>query len=161
MISRQKLSRSENVIAIDIIARHIAAGSMARRLGLDEGHVLSVPIYEICYKNDRLGDPVINESHAVALGLSTFLELTEAMEMLRLINEILINLFANLGITLVDFKVEFGRLDDSSLILADELSPDTCRLWDSETLERLDKDRFRRDLGRVGEAYEEILKRLS
>ncbi len=158
---REQLCRRKNVIPLEFIARNIAAGSMARRLGLDEGHVLSVPIYEICYKNDRLGDPVINESHAVALGLSTFLELTEAMEMLRLINEILINLFANLGITLVDFKVEFGRLDDGSLILADELSPDTCRLWDSETLERLDKDRFRRDLGRVGEAYEEILKRLS
>ena len=158
---REQLCRRKNVIPLEFIARNIAAGSMARRLGLDEGHVLSVPIYEICYKNDRLGDPVINETHAVALGLSSFLELNEAMEMLKLINHILIVMFKELGITLVDFKVEFGRLDDGSLILADELSPDTCRLWDTETLERLDKDRFRRDLGRVGEAYQEILKRLS
>ena len=158
---REQLCRRKEVIPLEFIARNRAAGSMAKRLGLEEGQVLSVPIYEICYKNDQLGDPIINESHAVALGLSNTLELAEAMNTLRQINEYLIALFNKINISLVDFKIEFGRLPNGTLILADELSPDTCRLWDTTTLERLDIDRFRRDLGRVGEAYEEILNRLS
>mgnify|MGYP001512737369 FL=1 len=117
-------------------------------------------IYDICYKRDELGDPLINDHHAVALGLVTYEELDRIYRMTARINEVLKKLFARINITLVDFKIEFGRTSDGRIILADEISPDTCRLWDMTTGERLDKDRFRRDLGRVREAYEEILNRL-
>ena len=117
-------------------------------------------IYDICYKRDELGDPLINDHHAVALGLVTYEELDRIYRMTARINEVLKELFARINISLVDFKIEFGRTSDGRIILADEISPDTCRLWDMTTGERLDKDRFRRDLGRVREAYEEILNRL-
>lgn len=158
---RDQLCYLLDIIPIEFIARNIAAGTMARRLGLEEGCILKTPVYELCYKNDELDDPIINEDHAVALGLSTYREVRMGLELTKHINLFLKDLFAKIGITLVDFKIEFGRSKNGELILSDELSPDTCRLWDAKTSERLDKDRFRRDLGRVGEAYEEILRRLS
>ncbi len=118
-------------------------------------------IYDICYKDDELGDPLINDHHAVALGAVTYEELNQIYAMTAKVNEVLQGLFAKMGITLVDFKIEFGRTSDGKIVLADEVSPDTCRLWDSKTNEKLDKDRFRRDLGHVIEAYEEIYARLS
>lgn len=158
---RNQLCLKVEVIPIEVIVRNRAAGSMARRLGLEEGMKPSNVIYEYCYKNDLLDDPIINEHHAVALGLSTYDEMERIHRLAVSINELLIDMFNRIGVTLVDFKIEFGRLPDGSLVLSDELSPDTCRLWDADTQERLDKDRFRRDLGRVGEAYQEILDRLS
>lgn len=158
---RNQLCLRVEVVPIEVIVRNRAAGSMARRLGLDEGMKPDNIIYEYCYKNDDLDDPLINEHHAVALGLSTYEEMEKIHCLAVRINTLLIDLFARIGVTLVDFKIEFGRLPDGSLVLSDELSPDTCRLWDADTQESLDKDRFRRDLGRVGEAYEEILLRLS
>lgn len=158
---RNQLCLRVEVIPIEVIVRNRAAGSMARRLGLEEGMKPDNVIYEYCYKNDDLDDPIINEHHAVALGLSTYEEMERIHLLAVRINELLIDMFSKIGVTLVDFKIEFGRLSDGSLVLSDELSPDTCRLWDADTQERLDKDRFRRDLGRVGEAYQEILDRLS
>lgn len=140
--------------------RNVIAGSMAQRLGIEEGTKPANVIYDICYKNDELGDPLINDHHAVALGAVTYDELRTIYAATARINEALGELFARMGITLVDFKIEFGRTADGEIVLADEISPDTCRLWDSTTNEKLDKDRFRRDLGRVREAYEEILARL-
>ncbi len=158
---RNQLCYKKQVIPIEVIVHNSAAGSLARRLGLQEGMKLSNVIYEYCYKNDELDDPIINEHHAVALGLSTYEEIEEIHAITKEINNILIKLFDSIDVILVDFKIEFGRMDDGTLVLSDELSPDTCRLWDKNTHERMDKDRFRRDLGRVGEAYEEILNRLS
>lgn len=158
---RNQLCYKKRVIPIEVIVHNYAAGSLARRLGLDEGLKFSNVIYEYCYKNDELDDPIINEHHAVALGLSTYDEIDEIHAVTEEINNILIKLFDSIDVILVDFKIEFGRMDDGTLVLSDELSPDTCRLWDKNTQERMDKDRFRRDLGRVGEAYEEILNRLS
>lgn len=157
---RDQLCRRKEVIPIEFVARNRAAGSMAVRLGLKEGYKLPSPIFEMCYKNDELDDPIINYTHAVALGLSDHETVEKVKVLVMRVNEILTPLFAKLGITLVDFKTEFGRLSDGSLVLADELSPDTCRLWDADTDERLDRDRFRRDLGRVAEAYGTILTRL-
>ena len=134
---------------------------MAKRLGLKTGTQLSTPVYEITYKSDELSDPLINEHHAVALGLSTYDELAEIHDIVRRLNETLKRIFAEIGITLVDVKFEFGRTADGTLVLADEISPDTTRLWDTKTLESLDRDRFRKDLGKISEAYEEILNRLS
>ena len=134
---------------------------MAKRLGIEEGTKPSNVIYDICYKKDELGDPLINDHHAVAMGIVTYDELAHIYDMTGRINKALQELFSEMGITLVDFKIEFGRTSDGKIILADEVSPDTCRLWDSRTNEKLDKDRFRRDLGRVREAYEEILDRLT
>ena len=158
---RNQLCKRVKVIPIEVIVRNRAAGSMARRLGLPEGMQLKNTIYEYCYKNDELNDPLINEHHAVALGISTYEELDEIHGITERINCLLTEMFARIGVTLVDFKIEFGRTADGTLVLSDELSPDTCRLWDADTQEKLDKDRFRRDLGRVGEAYNEILSRLS
>ena len=138
----------------------IIAGSMAQRLGIEEGTQPSNTIYDICYKKDELGDPLINDHHAVALGAVTYDELDLIYAMTSRINEVLRNMFAKMNINLVDFKIEFGRTSDGEIVLADEVSPDTCRLWDMSTNEKLDKDRFRRDLGKVREAYEEILARL-
>jgi len=145
---------------LEFIVRNIVAGSMAKRLDIPEGTKPNNLIIDICYKKDELGDPLINNDHAVALGLATYEELEIMYNVTRKINEILIKLFKELGITLVDFKIEFGKTLDGEIVLADEISPDTCRLWDTETNEKLDKDRFRRDLGKVKEAYEEILSRL-
>lgn len=158
---RNQLCLLVDVIPIEVVVRNRAAGSMARRLGVEEGMKPQNIIYEYCYKNEELDDPIINEHHAVALGLSTYEEMDIIHQLTVKINKLLIDMFAKIGVILVDFKIEFGRLPDGSLVLSDELSPDTCRLWDADTNERLDKDRFRRDLGRVGEAYEEILRRLS
>ena len=148
------------IIPLEVIVRNVIAGSMAQRLGIEEGTQPSNVIYDICYKKDELGDPLINDHHAVALGAVTYEELELIYAMTSRINEILRNLFAKMNIKLVDFKIEFGRTSDGEIVLADEVSPDTCRLWDMTTNEKLDKDRFRRDLGKVREAYEEILARL-
>lgn len=157
---RDQLCRRVEIIPLEVIVRNVIAGSMAQRLGIEEGTQPSNVIYDICYKKDELGDPLINNDHAVALGVATYEELDEMFDLTRRINVLLTDLFAKLGITLVDFKIEFGKTNDGKIVLADEISPDTCRLWDSQTNEKLDKDRFRRDLGRVREAYEEILARL-
>ena len=157
---RDQLCRRVKIIPLEVIVRNTIAGSMARRLGIEEGTQPSNVIYDICYKNDELGDPLINDHHAVALGLATYGELAEIYRLTARINEVLKGLFERINIRLVDFKIEFGKTSDGEIVLADEVSPDTCRLWDDTTGERLDKDRFRRDMGRVREAYEEILVRL-
>jgi len=158
---RDQLCRIVDIFPLEFIARNIVAGSMAKRLDIPEGTKPNNLIIDICYKKDELGDPLINNDHAVALGIATYDELEIMYAMTRKINDFLIKLFKNLGITLVDFKIEFGKTRDGEIVLADEISPDTCRFWDIETNEKLDKDRFRRDLGNVKEAYEEILKRLT
>ena len=149
-----------NAISLEVIVRNVIAGSMAQRLGIEEGTQPSNVIFDICYKKDELGDPLINDHHAVALGAATYEELNEMYAMTAKINEVLKELFLKMNIKLVDFKIEFGKTLDGEIVLADEVSPDTCRLWDATTNEKLDKDRFRRDLGKVREAYEEILARL-
>ena len=158
---RDQVCRKVSIVPLEVIVRNIIAGSMAKRLGIEEGTKPSNVIYDICYKKDELGDPLINDYHAVAMGIVTYDELAHIYDMTGRINKALQELFSEMGITLVDFKIEFGRTSDGKIILADEVSPDTCRLWDSRTNEKLDKDRFRRDLGRVREAYEEILDRLT
>ena len=157
---RDQLCRRVSIIPLEVIVRNVIAGSMAHRLGLEEGIEPRNTIYDLCYKREELGDPLINDHHAVALGLVSYEELTQIYRMTARINEVLKALFARINIRLVDFKIEFGRTSDGEIVLADEISPDTSRLWDMTTHERLDKDRFRRDLGRVRESYEEILKRL-
>ena len=157
---RDQLCRRVKIIPLEVIVRNTIAGSMARHLGIEEGTQPSNVIYDICYKNDELGDPLINDHHAVALGLATYGELAEIYRLTARINEVLKGLFERINIRLVDFKIEFGKTSDGEIVLADEVSPDTCRLWDATTGERLDKDRFRRDMGRIREAYEEILVRL-
>ncbi len=158
---RDQLCKKVTILPLEVIVRNIVAGSMAKRLGIEEGTHISNTVFELCYKNDQLGDPLINEDHAVALKAATYEELNTVKELTLKINEILKKLFASINITLVDFKIEFGKTSDGQIVLADEISPDTCRLWDSTTNAKLDKDRFRRDLGKVIEAYEEILRRLS
>lgn len=155
-----QLCRIVEHIPVEVIVRNVVAGSMAKRLGLDEGIVPDNTIFDLCLRRSDLGDPLINDHHAVALGLLSYEELAEMYEMSANINKCLIELYDMVGITVVDFKIEFGRAADGSLVLADELSPDTCRLWDKTTNERMDKDRFRKDLGRVRETYEEVAKRL-
>lgn len=155
-----QIVKKVEIIMLEVIMRNVIAGSLAKRLGKPEGEVLSQPVLELCYKNDDLGDPMINNYHAQAIGLANAEELDEITKKAFEINEYLKELFAQCGLTLVDFKIEFGRLPNGKVILADEISPDTCRLWDMATHEKLDKDRFRRDLGNVEEAYQEVLKRL-
>ena len=155
-----QLCRVVEHIPVEVIVRNVVAGSMAKRLGLDEGIVPDNTIFDLCLRRNDLGDPLINDHHAVALGLLSYEELAEMYEMSANINKCLIELYDMVGITVVDFKIEFGRATDGSLVLADELSPDTCRLWDKTTNERMDKDRFRKDLGRVRETYEEVAQRL-
>lgn len=157
---RDQLCRKVSIIPLEVIIRNRIAGSMAKRLAITEGTLAPQPIYELCYKNDDLGDPLINEDHALALGAATLQELSTLKALTLKINQVLIQLFDEMGIILVDFKIEFGKTSDGEIVLADEISPDTCRLWDKETLTKLDKDRFRRDLGQVEDAYQEILKRL-
>lgn len=146
---------------IEVIVRNIIAGSMAKRLGIEEGIVPDNTIFDLCLRDSELGDPLINDHHAVALGLVSYDELATIYEASAKINVLLVELFHKAGIVLVDFKIEFGRTADGELILADELTPDTCRLWDEATGERMDKDRFRRDMGRVRETYEQVASRLS
>lgn len=155
-----QLCRVVDHVDVEVIVRNVIAGSMAKRLGIDEGIVPENTIFDLCLRNSELGDPLINDHHAVALGIATYEELAEIYAASARINHLLTELYAKAGITLVDFKIEFGRAADGSLVLADELSPDTCRLWDMATGERMDKDRFRRDLGRVRETYEEVAQRL-
>ncbi|MBU3195275.1 phosphoribosylaminoimidazolesuccinocarboxamide synthase [Clostridium algidicarnis] len=157
---REQICLKVDIVPLEVIVRNVAAGSMAKRLGIKEGTKLETTVYEICYKDDDLGDPLINDYHAVALGLTTFDELKKIYKITRNINDILKDFFLNQGIDLIDFKLEFGRYK-GEILLADEISPDTCRFWDSKTKEKLDKDRFRRDLGNVTEAYVEILKRIN
>jgi phosphoribosylaminoimidazole-succinocarboxamide synthase len=148
------------IIPLEVIVRNTAAGSMAKRLGLAEGTALKTTVFELSYKDDGLGDPLINDYHAVAIGASTFEEIEAIKAISFKVNEVLLRFFHNKGIRLIDFKLEFGRTESGELLLADEISPDTCRFWDAKTNEKLDKDRFRRDLGNVKEAYIEILNRL-
>ncbi|MBS1573626.1 MAG: phosphoribosylaminoimidazolesuccinocarboxamide synthase [Bacteroidetes bacterium] len=157
---REQLVKKVNIIPLEMVVRNYSAGSMAQRLGVEEGIKSPVTIFDICYKKDELGDPLINDHHAVFLGAATYDELDEMYELTDVINELLIDLFDKMNIILVDFKIELGKTADGEIVLADEISPDTCRLWDKDTMKKLDKDRFRRDLGEVTEAYEEIYNRL-
>lgn len=157
---RDMLCKKVSIIPLEVIVRNVAAGSMSKRLGIAEGTALKTTVFEISYKNDALGDPLINDYHAVALGLASFAELETIYRLAGRINEILKTFFLERGIRLIDFKLEFGKTSGGELILADEISPDTCRFWDAKTNEKLDKDRFRRDLGNVKEAYIEILSRI-
>ena len=157
---REQLVKKVDIIPLEMVVRNYVAGSMAQRLGVEEGLKSPVTIFDICYKDDALGDPLINDYHAIFLGAATREELDEMYTLTGKINEILIDLFDKMNIILVDFKIELGKTMDGKIILADEISPDTCRLWDKETMKKLDKDRFRRDLGEVTEAYEEIYHRL-
>lgn len=155
-----QLCRVVEHIAVEVIVRNVVAGSMAKRLGLEEGIIPQNTIFDLCLRRSDLGDPLINDHHAVALGLLSYEELAKMYEMSAAINKALVELYEKAGITIVDFKIEFGRDANGELVLADELSPNTCRLWDKKTGERMDKDRFRRDLGRVRETYEEVAERL-
>ncbi|MDV4151023.1 phosphoribosylaminoimidazolesuccinocarboxamide synthase [Clostridium sp. AL.422] len=156
---REQLCKKVEIVPLEVIVRNVAAGSMAKRLGLEEGYELKTTVFELSYKDDSLGDPLINDYHAVGIGATTFEELNEIYEITAKINEILKELFIKQNIRLIDFKLEFGRYN-GEVLLADEISPDTCRFWDATTGEKLDKDRFRRDLGNVKDAYVEILNRI-
>ncbi|HHU05428.1 MAG TPA: phosphoribosylaminoimidazolesuccinocarboxamide synthase [Clostridiales bacterium] len=157
---RETLVKRVTIIPLEVIVRNIAAGSLAKRLGLEEGHVMSRPVIEYCYKDDSLGDPMVNDYHILAMNIATAEELNTISGYSLKINEYLRDYLLKHGIVLVDFKLEFGKLPDGTIVLADEISPDTCRFWDSESNEKLDKDRFRRDLGGVEEAYQEVYRRI-
>lgn len=157
---RETVVQRVSIVPLEVIVRNIAAGSFSMRYGVEEGTVFEQPTIEFSYKNDSLGDPLLNMDHAKALKLATDAEIATIRTMALRINEILKSFWAECGVTLVDFKLEFGRLSDGTIILADEISPDTCRLWDTKTGDKLDKDRFRRDLGGVEDAYAEIMRRL-
>ncbi len=157
---REAVVRKVSIVPLEVIVRNISAGSFSAHYGIAEGVVFAEPVVEFSYKNDALGDPLLNDDHAVALGVATREDITTIRSLALRINEILRGFWAECGITLVDFKLEFGKTTDGTIILADEISPDTSRLWDSATGEKLDKDRFRRDLGGVEEAYAEVWKRL-
>ena len=157
---RQTLVKKVSIVPLEVIIRNISAGSFAKRYGVEEGIVFSEPTIEFSYKNDDLGDPLINSYHAFALGLATWEEIETIKNMAFKINEVMKAYFKKLNVDLVDFKLEFGKLSDGKIVLADEISPDTCRFWDSDTHEKLDKDRFRRDMGNVEDAYEEMMKRI-
>ena len=158
---RETLVKKVSIVPLEVIIRNISAGSFAKRYGVEEGIPFDQPVLEFSYKNDELGDPLLNEDHAVALKLATREELDVIRTYALKINRLLQKIWVDRGIILVDFKVEFGRLADGTIVLADEISPDTCRLWDAQTREKLDKDRFRRDLGGVEEAYHQVMERLS
>ena len=160
---REQLVRHVEIIPVEVVVRNVAAGSLAKRLGIAEGTALTRSIVEYYYKNDALGDPLVSEEHITAFGWAATHDLDEIMQMALRINDFLLGLFLGIGLKLVDFKLEFGRLydnDEMRIVLADEISPDNCRLWDVKTNEKMDKDRFRRDLGQVEEAYQEVAKRL-
>lgn len=158
---REVLCKKVSIIPLEVIVRNVAAGSFSKRLGIAEGTALNTTVFEICYKDDALGDPLINDYHAVAIGAATFKELKTIYKTTAKVNKIVGDFFLERGIRLIDFKIEFGRDSKGNILLADEISPDTCRFWDAKTGEKLDKDRFRRDLGNVKEAYVEILNRVS
>jgi len=157
---RDTVVKKVAIVPLEVIVRNIAAGSLAKRLGLEEGTKLASTVLEYCYKDDALGDPIVNEYHIYAMNLATKEELDIIADYAFRINQYLTDYLKDLNIELIDFKIEFGRTSDGTIILADEISPDTCRFWDSVTKEKLDKDRFRRDLGNVEGAYHEIMKRL-
>jgi phosphoribosylaminoimidazole-succinocarboxamide synthase len=160
---REQLIRQVEIVPIEVIVRNVAAGTLSKRLGIEEGTPLPHTLLEYCYKDDSLGDPLVAEEHIACFGWATQEEMQDISSMAIRINDFLCGMFAAIGIRLVDFKLEFGRLFDgdfSRIILADEISPDGCRLWDIETGEKLDKDRFRRDLGGEAEAYQEVARRL-
>ena len=157
---RETLVKKVTIVPLEVIVRNIAAGSISKRLGVPEGTELKRPVLEFCYKNDDLGDPMVNDDHILALGYATEEELATIRDYAMRVDRFLIAYFKKLNIDLVDFKIEFGRTPEGKIILADEISPDTCRLWDCDTHEKLDKDRFRRDLGGVEEAYQEVMRRL-
>lgn len=157
---REQLVYKVDIIPLEVVVRNYAAGSMAQRLGVEEGTKSPVTIFDLCYKKDELGDPLINDHHAVFLKAATYEELKEMYAVADTVNKKLSELFDAVGIILVDFKIELGKNAKGEILLADEISPDTCRLWDKETMKKLDKDRFRRDLGDVTEAYVEIYDRL-
>ena len=157
---RDQLCEKLEIVPLEVIVRNVITGSMAKRVGIADGTIPKTTIFEICYKNDEYGDPLINDYHAVAMGLATFDELRYIYETTSKINDLLKKVFDEEGITLVDFKIEFGKNSKGEILLADEITPDTCRLWDKATGKKLDKDRFRQDLGGIEEAYIEILNRL-
>ncbi len=154
------LVRRVSIVPLEVIVRNIAAGSLSKRLGLPEGTPLKHTVIEYCYKDDALGDPMVNEYHIRAMGWASDEELAAIADYALRVNDFLRRHLKALNVDLIDFKLEFGRLKDGSIVLADEISPDTCRFWDSRTQEKLDKDRFRRDMGGVEDAYREIMKRL-
>lgn len=156
-----QICKHVKIIPLEVITRNIVAGSMAKRYGLEEGMKLKKPIFELSYKNDELNDPLINDDHAIALGIVSEEELSFIKKETKKINELLKVFFLKAGLILVDFKIEFGKTSDGKIILSDEISPDTCRLWDVKTENKLDKDRFRRNLGSVMDAYEEVLRRIT
>ncbi len=157
---RETLVKKVSIVPLEVIVRNIAAGSFSKHYGVEEGVVFKEPTIEFSYKNDALADPLLNTTHALALGLATQEEIDRIRDYSFRINRALKEFWQSCGVILVDFKLEFGRLADGSIVLADEISPDTCRLWDAKTKEKLDKDRFRRDMGGVEEAYAEIMGRL-
>ena len=157
---RETLVKKVTIVPLEVIVRNIAAGSLSKRLGLPEGTKLKQTVLEFSYKDDALGDPMVNDYHIFAMELATPEELKLISDYALKINQILSDYLKDLNIELIDFKLEFGKLSDGTIVLADEISPDTCRFWDSVTKEKLDKDRFRRDLGNVEDAYQEIMKRL-
>ena len=160
---REQLIREVEIIPLEVVVRNVAAGSLSKRLGMEEGTQLPRSIIEFYYKDDKLGDPMVSEEHITAFGWAAPQEIDEVMQLALRVNDFLVGLFLGIGIRLVDFKVEFGRLWDNEqmrIVLADEISPDSCRLWDISTNEKLDKDRFRRDLGGVLDAYQEVARRL-
>jgi phosphoribosylaminoimidazole-succinocarboxamide synthase len=160
---REQLVREVEIIPLEVVVRNVAAGSLAKKLGLEEGHQLPRSIIEFYYKNDALGDPMVSEEHITSFGWATPMEIDDMMHMAIRINDFMTGLFLGIGIKLVDFKIEFGRLFENEMmrvVLADEISPDSCRLWDTKTLDKMDKDRFRRDMGGLVEAYHEVARRL-
>ena len=157
---RETLVKKVSIVPLEVIIRNLSAGSFAKRYGVEEGIVFDAPTIEFSYKNDELGDPLLNSYHALALKLATAEEIETIKKYAFAVNDVLKAFWSECGVTLVDFKLEFGKLADGTIVLADEISPDTCRLWDSKTGEKLDKDRFRRDLGGVEGAYAEVMQRL-
>ena len=157
---RETVVKKVQIVPLEVIVRNVSAGHFASRYGVEEGIVFDEPVLEFSYKNDDLHDPLLNTSHALALKLATKGEIAAIRTMALKINDVLKAFFADCGVRLIDFKLEFGRLPDGTIVLADEISPDTCRFWDAKTNEKLDKDRFRRDLGNVEEAYQEMMRRV-
>ena len=157
---RETLVKRVTIVPLEVIVRNVAAGSLSKRLGLPEGTKLAKTVLEFCYKDDELGDPMVNDYHIAAMGWATEAEMAQICTYSLTVNQVLTDYLKDLNIELIDFKLEFGRLADGTIVLADEISPDTCRFWDTQTHEKLDKDRFRRDLGGVEDAYHEIMKRL-
>lgn len=161
MNETDQICKHVKIIPLEVITRNIVAGSMAKKYGLEEGLKLKRPVFELSYKNDELNDPLINDDHTLALGIVTEEELSYIKNETAKINKLLKEFFLKAGLILVDFKIEFGKTSDGKIILSDEISPDTCRLWDINTMDKLDKDRFRRDMGSVMDAYEEVLRRIT